>query len=69
MKNTTPLQTMTRATFYLRVNGIAATALRTKKQCLQMAERGHQGRPDAVVELIRVDPVTDTDTVISRLYN
>lgn len=60
---------MTRATFFLRVNGVAATAFRTKKQCLEMAERGHKGRPDAVVDLVRFDAATDTDTVIARLYN
>jgi hypothetical protein len=60
---------MNKATFYLRVNGLAATMLRTKKQCLQMAEVGHNDRPDAIVELVRFDPVAHTDTVISRLYN
>ena len=56
-------------TFYLQVNGIAATMLRTKKQCLEMAEIGHQDRPDATVELVRFDPIAHTDTVIARLYN
>ncbi len=55
-------------TFYLRVNGLAATALRNKKQCLQMAERGHQQQPEAIVELIRFDAATNTDTVLERLY-
>lgn len=60
---------MNKATFYLRVNGLAATAFRTKKQCLQMAERGHQQRPDAIVELIRFNWADQSDTVIARLYN
>ena len=59
----------TRSNFYLRVNGVAATLLRTKAKCLQMAEAGHKDRPDAIVELVRFDPITHTDTVITRLYN
>lgn len=66
-KTTKPMAA--RSNFYLRVNGIAATFLRTKKQCLKMAELGHEDRPDAIVELVEFDVVTNIDTVISRLYN
>jgi hypothetical protein len=59
---------MNKTTYYLRVNGVAATALRNKKQCLQMADRGHQQQPEATVELVHFDPITNTDTVLERLY-
>ncbi len=55
--------------YFLRVNGIAATANRTKRECIQMAERGHQLRPDAVVELVKFDTRTNTDVETTRLYN
>ncbi len=55
-------------TFYLRVNGVAATFLRTKAKCLQMAKLGHEDRPDAIVELVHFDVITNTDTVLERLY-
>ena len=54
--------------FYLQVNGIAATAEGTRKRCIELAERGHQQRPDAVVELMKFDPKTNKETLIQRLY-
>ena len=60
---------MKKSSYYLRVNGVAATRYYTKKVCLEMAEHGHKGRPDAVVELVEYDCWTNTDTVVARLYN
>ena len=51
------------------VNGVAATFLRTKRECLKMAAFGHEDQPDAIVELVEFDVATNTDTVITRLYN
>jgi hypothetical protein len=55
--------------YFLRVNGVAATFLRHKSECLEMAIVGHEQRPDAIVELVEFDVVTNSDTVITRLYN
>jgi len=54
--------------FYLQVNGLAATAEGTRKRCIELAERGHQQRPDAVVKLMKYDKKTDADIFIKRLY-
>ena len=54
--------------FYLQVNGIAATAEGTRKRCLDLAERGHQQRPDAIVELMKLDPKTNNVALVERLY-
>jgi hypothetical protein len=54
--------------FYLQVNGLAATAQGTKKRCLELAARGHQQRPDAIVELMKLDPKTLTSALVERLY-
>jgi hypothetical protein len=67
MSKTTPA--MNRRNFYLRVNGVAATFLRPKAKCLQMAKLGHEDRPDAIVELVEFDVATNADTVVARLYN
>lgn len=67
MNKTTPA--MNRRNFYLRVNGVAATFLRPKSECLEMAIVGHEDRPDAIVELVEYDVWANTDTVIARLYN
>ena len=55
--------------YFLRVNGVAATLLRTKRECLKMAAYGHEQQPDAIVELVQYDVVTGKDNVLDRLYN
>ena len=55
--------------YFLRVNGVAATLLRTKRECLKMAAFGHKQQPDAIVELVQYDVVTGKDNVLDRLYN
>ena len=67
MENQT-IPTMKR-NYFLRIDGVAATFLRTKRECLKMAAFGHEDRPDAIVELVEFDVATNTDTVITRLYN
>ena len=54
--------------FYLQVNGIAATAEGTRKRCIELAERGHQQRPNTIVELMKLDPKTNDVALIKRLY-
>jgi hypothetical protein len=54
--------------FYLQVNGLAATAEGTRKRCMELAERGHQQRPDAVVKLMKYDHKTNTDIFVQHLY-
>ncbi len=65
----TNMKKATRSNFFLRVNGVAATFLRPKSECLEMAIVGHEQRPDAIVELVEFDVVNNSDTVITRLYN
>jgi len=55
--------------WYLQVNGIAATGHYTKAKVLKMAAIGHQQRPDAVVDLVKFDPRTNSDVETTRLYN
>ena len=42
--------------FFLRVNGLAATSLSTRKVALAKAAAGLLNQPDAVVGLFKVDP-------------
>ena len=60
---------MSRRNYFLRVNGVAATFLRPKSECLEMAIVGHEQRPDAIVELVKFDVATNSDAVVARLYN
>jgi hypothetical protein len=53
--------------FFLRVNGLAATSMISKKAALTQAQRGLEVRPDAVVELFKYDSKTDTDVFVSRV--
>ena len=70
MKETTKSKARApRRRFFLRVNGVAATFLRPKTECLEMAIVGHEQRPDAIVELVEFDVATNSDTVVARLYN
>lgn len=55
--------------FFLQVNGLAATALRLKRDCLKMAAIGHQQHPQAVVKLMKLDAKTHADILVANLYN
>jgi hypothetical protein len=54
--------------FFLEVNGIAQTGMMTRKAAIAAAERGHTERPDAIVVLMKFNPITNRDIEIKRLY-
>lgn len=54
--------------FFLQVNGIAQTAVMTRKAAIAAAERGHSERPDAIVVLMKLDRKTLRDVEVARLY-
>jgi hypothetical protein len=54
--------------FFLEVNGIAQTGMMTRKAAIAAAERGHAERPDAIVVLMKFNPITNRDIEVKRLY-
>lgn len=59
----------TTMSYFLRVNGIAATGHHKIGKIMKMAAIGHQQRPDAVVDLVKFSPATNSDVETTRLYN
>ena len=59
----------TTVNYYLRVNSIAATGHYKIGKIMKMAAIGHQQRPDAVVDLVKFNPATNSDVETTRLYN
>ena len=54
--------------FFLRVNGLAATSLSTRKVALAKAAAGLATRSDCVVELFKVDPKNwNNDVFVARI--
>jgi hypothetical protein len=53
--------------FFLRVNGLAATSLSTRKVALAKAAAGLATRPDCVVELFKLNPKDHRDVFVARI--
>jgi hypothetical protein len=53
--------------FFLRVNGLAATSLSTRKVALAKAAAGLATRPDAIVELFKLNPKDHRDVFVARI--
>ena len=51
-------RTMIRPQYFVRVNGIAASADMTQDRAMKAADRAHAARPDAVISIVQVHPET-----------
>jgi hypothetical protein len=49
---------MIRPQYFVRVNGIAASADMTQDRAMKAADRAHAARPDAVISMVQVHPET-----------
>jgi hypothetical protein len=50
--------TTKRPQYFVRVNGIAASADMTQDRAMKAADRAHAARPDAVISMVQVHPET-----------
>ena len=53
--------------FFLRVNGLAATSLSTRKVALAKAAAGLATRPDAIVELFKTSRKDPRGEFVARI--
>jgi ribulose bisphosphate carboxylase small subunit len=59
---------MTRPTFFLRINGLAATSDFTASKMDRYLDRCIASRPDAVIDLVQVDPADGREICSSVVY-
>ena len=46
---------MTRPLYFVRVNGLAASADMTQDRAMKAADQAHTARPDAVISIVQVN--------------
>jgi ribulose bisphosphate carboxylase small subunit len=59
---------MTRPTFFLRINRLAATSNFTASKMDRYLDRCIANRPDAVIDLVQVDPADGREICSSVVY-
>lgn len=60
---------MKRPAYFVRVNGLAASRDMSHNKALKAADQAHAARPDAVIELVQVNPENGKEVGHFKLYS